>query len=1532
LALTTVTLTGTYVGGDSQPLAGQLVFVPSVPLTDMTNMIVLPQAQITVPLNSAGSFSVPLYSTDSGNLAPAGWTWQVTVAAGGVAPETWNFFLPYADGATQDISSLTPVAEVTPVSAYLPESGGTLSGTLVLDGSPALRIPGGGASGDVLMSDADGNASWQVPSATGDVASVFGRTGAVTAETGDYGVSEVTGAAPLASPVFTGVPEAPTAAALASDTQVATTAYADSAVGVEKTRAEAAEAALVALSGTQSIAGVKTFTGEIVVPTPVNPSDAATMAYVNATAQGLSVKTSVQEATTAALSPGYSFTSASGGTLTATTAGVLTVDGQSVALDDRVLVQDETGGNAPYNGIYLCTTQGTSGVAYVLTRSTDMDTGPQFPGAFTFVEKGTVNAGCGFVCTTPATVTLNTTNITWTQFSSAGTVTAGAGLTQAGDVLSLATPVTIADGGTGTGTDAPVNQVFAGPGSGSPGAPAFRGLVSADIPANAANTTGNAATATTASGLTSATTAVGVSAATAPAAGQALTAASPTAANWQYPPSDWFNVRNYGALGNGSDATSAISAAITACQAAGGGTVYIPEGIYSISSPLLAGGGSPGALVIRGSGWNSQLKLVNGANCYILDTGTPDPPTGPQYTPGLRVCDLYLNANAANQTGDSGCIYARGSCFGVFDHVWFDQPWNYGLRFYQDGLGNYGHHNRITACYFSNGDTAPSGGLGMALYFDNCDENSVLGCTFQNNGNGTYPACQVYDHAAGRQTFSGCTFVTTATPASSVSGIKTDSNPSGCTITGCQFDSNTTGNLLEINGPDCVVTGCQFLSFGVNSGSNAAIHLSSTYTQVTGNSFTPTGTKGIAVLESGTANTGTGTSGVGFNVIAGAGLSADTYYDAAPVVLVPGDSSVWVTYPLPVADGGTGLTSLTGYELLAANPAGTAITQVGAGTAGQVLTSNGSGAAPAMQGLPAATTGAEGVIQLAGDLGGTAASPEILKIQGTAISAPPGGTAEFLAGNGTWQTPAGGGGGGSSTLAGDSDVDIASPVSGQTLVYNNGGTRQWQNVPREFNVMAFGATGNGTTNDYTAIAAALTAAAGGGTVYFPPGTYLVSSPLTMTSGITILGAGREASVLKGSAAFPYSAPGGVIQFGTSTYTSSGPTISGCQIRGIGFNMTAVNDATVNQVNAIFQDYSLVTDLLIENIWYSGQTMGCCIMLNGLARGKSAVQWAHGITIRDVYALNGAGTVCCYPNANIAGTSTVSGIDISGIYNYVTVTGIADDRVVISATSHESSTVSYVRDVTVRDVFVDVASGSSGTVNGVKLDAGSYGQIQNVLISGVHYFAQTSGSATGYPVIMYSTGLTTGGAAAQGWLQDWAVENVYAQNSYGLTLFLNRFAAAPQCVVRNVVMENCQDGQYLVQLSTASAAQGDESVIFDSISGSSATEYLPFGIQLCIPAASLDGTSSMGASGLVLAKGLMFRAATPLACGISSTENQANTGTQANSYSNVIVRDSNLSGCTAPISLAGTCTIRNVVGLNDYPAVPDYLSYSLAGGV
>jgi len=50
---------------------------------------------------------------------------------------------------------------------------------------------------------------------------------------------------------------------------------------------------------------------------------------------------------------------------------------------------------------------------------------------------------------------------------------------------------------------------------------------------------------------------------------------------------DWFNVKDYSAVGdNTNDDTAEIQAALNACDAAGGGTVYFPAGTYKITAVL----------------------------------------------------------------------------------------------------------------------------------------------------------------------------------------------------------------------------------------------------------------------------------------------------------------------------------------------------------------------------------------------------------------------------------------------------------------------------------------------------------------------------------------------------------------------------------------------------------------------------------------------------------------------------------------------------------------------------------------------------------------------------------------------------------------------------------------------------------------------------------------------------------------------------------------------------------------------------------
>lgn len=66
-----------------------------------------------------------------------------------------------------------------------------------------------------------------------------------------------------------------------------------------------------------------------------------------------------------------------------------------------------------------------------------------------------------------------------------------------------------------------------------------------------------------------------------------------------------------------------------------------------------------------------------------------------------------------------------------------------------------------------------------------------------------------------------------------------------------------------------------------------------------------------------------------------------------------------------------------------------------------------------------------------------------------------------------------------------------------------------------FNVKAYGAVGDNSTDDTTAIQNALTAAnsAGGGVVYFPKATYKITTALTLYSSVTLQGAGMEVSVI-----------------------------------------------------------------------------------------------------------------------------------------------------------------------------------------------------------------------------------------------------------------------------------------------------------------------------------------------------------------------------------------------------------------------------------
>jgi hypothetical protein len=156
--------------------------------------------------------------------------------------------------------------------------------------------------------------------------------------------------------------------------------------------------------------------GNISVASPTADGHAATKGYVDSARSGLDVKQSVRVATTGPITIATGLENGD------------TVDGVTLATGNRVLVKDQS--TASENGIYTVNATGAP------TRATDFDDNAEVtPGAFTFVEEGTANADSGWVLTNNGTITVGTTGLVFAQFSGAGQITAGAGLTKTGNTI-----------------------------------------------------------------------------------------------------------------------------------------------------------------------------------------------------------------------------------------------------------------------------------------------------------------------------------------------------------------------------------------------------------------------------------------------------------------------------------------------------------------------------------------------------------------------------------------------------------------------------------------------------------------------------------------------------------------------------------------------------------------------------------------------------------------------------------------------------------------------------------------------------------------------------------------------------------------------------------------------------------------------------------------------------------------------------------------------------------------------------------------
>ncbi len=153
-------------------------------------------------------------------------------------------------------------------------------------------------------------------------------------------------------------------------------------------------AGLITINSTQGVNGVSNDSTLSADSTTLLPTQAAVKAYVDlVVGTGFSLVGAVVVANTSNFAATYANGAAGvGATLTQTIAAIVTIDGVTLTLNQRVLFTGQT--STFQNGIYQISTLGTGAVQAIFTRTTDYDTAAEIEiGTLVPVLSGTINGG-----------------------------------------------------------------------------------------------------------------------------------------------------------------------------------------------------------------------------------------------------------------------------------------------------------------------------------------------------------------------------------------------------------------------------------------------------------------------------------------------------------------------------------------------------------------------------------------------------------------------------------------------------------------------------------------------------------------------------------------------------------------------------------------------------------------------------------------------------------------------------------------------------------------------------------------------------------------------------------------------------------------------------------------------------------------------------------------------------------------------------------------------------------------------------------
>lgn len=200
------------------------------------------------------------------------------------------------------------------------------------------------------------------------------------------------------------------------------------------------------------------------------------------------------------------------------------------------------------------------------------------------------------------------------------------------------------------------------------------------------------------------------------------------------------SVKDFGAVGDGvADDTAAIQAALDAA-ASGGNVLHFPGGVYSVTGGLTG----PRNLCVTGDGWQTTIKLANGANAtHIIKFGDETATTT------VELHDIEFDGNKANNpTAGDGLVIVRGYKANLFnvratnckgDGIQYEanassfENYLYGVSSYaNDGVGVRMTGAGITDTHIVGGDIGFNATAGAVL----ATSCSVVGATIWGAGLG----------------------------------------------------------------------------------------------------------------------------------------------------------------------------------------------------------------------------------------------------------------------------------------------------------------------------------------------------------------------------------------------------------------------------------------------------------------------------------------------------------------------------------------------------------------------------------------------------------------------------------------------------------------------------------------------------------------------------------------------------------------------------------------------------------------------------